>query len=303
MNPKLFPVLEVVALASAYWPLGAARQAVRGTTLLGAYWWAFFALASWIAVAGAETARAAPWTASHLRYAAAALSMCPMMAVLGARRPGVGAWHFVVLVLLVVLSVPLLQSLLRGRWDRPLRCDDVWTLLFAAVLLVGTINYVPTRLAPGHCVVGLFLAAVGASASPWRAARDWEMVREGARLAPAGVAAGIWLAWWIGRPRRGDAAPRSWDRVWWDYRQRFGLIWSRRVQERFNASAEHLGWTIRLRWSGFVTLGAPDRSQETADGLLSAPGPMQNALRSLLRRFVSDEWLAERVELRPKSPR
>lgn len=301
MGLKLLEVLEVAAVASAYWPLSVARGALCGTTLGGAYRWALLALAGWVVVAGAEAGGATAWTVGHLRYAAAALSVCPMMAVLGARQPGLAAWHFVVLVLFVVLLVPLLQALLRGRGERPLRADDVWTLLFAGVSLAGVVNYVATRLAPGACAIGVFLVAVVASAGPWDSVREWGTVRWGARLAPLGVAAGTWLGWCNWRLRKRNLRPQSWNRVWLDYRERFGLIWSRRVQERFNASAEQLKWPVRLSWRGFVTAGEEDQTMEPAVSLLVASDPMQTALRSLLRRFVSDEWLAARLEV-PRQP-
>lgn len=288
--------LAVAAVASAFWPLAGARRALSGTTLVGAHRWALIALAGWLIVAAGDALRAAPGNTGHLRYTAAALSVCPMVAVLGARRPGLGAWHFVVLVLLVVLLVPLLQTLLRDRWARPLRCEDAWTLLFTGVLLVGTVNYVPTRLGPPVCLVALFLAAVALSVGPWQAARDTWIARWGARLAPAAMAAGTWLAWWTCLRRQVATPPRSWNRVWRDYRERFGLIWSRRIQERFNASAVQLDWPVRLGWGGFAPHPEQPSGTQAALSLLDRPGPAQTALRSLLRRFVADEWIAQRLE-------
>src|SRR5262245_21972391 len=72
---------------------------LRDTTLVGAWVWA---LGSIVAVATAEISTAS----EPLKFAAAALTLCPAVAVLGAKRPQDRAWHWIVLSLWVVVCVP-----------------------------------------------------------------------------------------------------------------------------------------------------------------------------------------------------
>ena len=63
---------------------------------------------------GTQTATAA-WPGSRvaaLGYTALSLTGCAGVAVLGARRPGVGPWNFVLLGLLAVMLLPLAEGLL-----------------------------------------------------------------------------------------------------------------------------------------------------------------------------------------------
>ncbi len=55
----------------------------------------------------------------------------------------------------------------------------------------------------------------------------------------------VWGCWWGPRP-----AQSEFDRLWLDFRDRFGFFWSQRVREQFNNSAAHAGWPVYLRWRG-----------------------------------------------------
>src|SRR2546423_30545 len=78
------------------------------------------------------------------RYLALCLTGCAGVAVLGARRPHVGAWNFVVLGLLAVMLLPLLETVIAGAPS----LDVLRVLFLSATLGVGMLNYLPTRLAP-----------------------------------------------------------------------------------------------------------------------------------------------------------
>src|SRR6185295_15343995 len=80
---------------------------LRGTTLVAP--WAWSALAT-LTVAGSEVAAGlagdlASWIVP-LRFMAAMSAFCPIMAVLGAKRPQDRAWQFIVLSLWAVLCLP-----------------------------------------------------------------------------------------------------------------------------------------------------------------------------------------------------
>src|SRR6185436_4811717 len=92
------------------------RRSLSQTTLVSAAWWAAAATVTIVAVeaAGAVFSWDAGWLAP-LRFCAAALSFCPFVAVLGAKRPQHLAWNFVVLSLWGVVSLSALTALAMQR--------------------------------------------------------------------------------------------------------------------------------------------------------------------------------------------
>jgi hypothetical protein len=83
-----------------------------------------------------------------------------------------------------------------------------------------------------------------------------------------------WFGW-----RRGYAPASEFDRIWLDFRNRFGLVWGQRVREQFNRAAAHAGWPITLYWQGLLrTPGAAMPDPETQDEIVAT-------LRALLKRF------------------
>src|SRR2546427_9124 len=92
-------------LLSAAFPLGWAWQANRRTSLIQAIHWALIAWAAWC-VAFALASRSSFQAVAAGTYLALSLTGCAAIAVLGARRPGVGAWNFVVAALLAVDVMP-----------------------------------------------------------------------------------------------------------------------------------------------------------------------------------------------------
>ena len=98
--------------AAAVYPLWRAWRANRGTALAHAVGWAVAAWAAWLAafLFGGDGALG--------RYVALSLTGCAGVAVLGARRPHVGAWNFVVASLLAVLLLPVAQGFRHAATSR-----------------------------------------------------------------------------------------------------------------------------------------------------------------------------------------
>src|SRR5438067_382013 len=143
----MFWLCGLALLAGAY-PLCRALRASRQTTLRQAVLWGACAWAAWLAVpAAAALGRVAE--GEFGRHLALCLTGCAGVAVLGARRPGVGAWNWVVCGLLAVLLLPAAEGL--GR-PRP---EPAHLIFLGATLAVGLVNYLPTRLGPA----ALLLAA------------------------------------------------------------------------------------------------------------------------------------------------
>src|SRR5262249_24210767 len=118
------------------WMLLVAWRANRRTALCQALNWAWAAWAAWTAtaVADATAATSGDW----LRYLALCLTGCAGVAVLGARRPGVGAWNFVVFGLLAVMLLPVAEGLvLTGS----LHLDGLRIVFLGGTLAVVALNY------------------------------------------------------------------------------------------------------------------------------------------------------------------
>src|SRR5438105_4854426 len=99
--------LTCAALATTAYPLAVAGRASRRSTLRQAVSWAASAWALWLLVLVAAALGHQAGDAG--RYLALCVTGCASVAVLGARRPGVGAWNFVVCGLLLVLVLPVVD--------------------------------------------------------------------------------------------------------------------------------------------------------------------------------------------------
>src|SRR5689334_9462732 len=138
----------LVLLAGGY-PLVRAWYANRYTTLRPTLGWATAAWAAWLTVVWGVWGKFEPTLG---RYLALSLTGCAGVAVLGARRPGVGAWNFVVVGLLAVLLRPLWEGL--GE----LHLGEAHLAFLAATVVLPLVNYLPTR--PGPAAAALAAGAV-----------------------------------------------------------------------------------------------------------------------------------------------
>src|SRR5438128_1202792 len=101
------------ALLTAAYPLLRMVLSNLHTTLRQATLWAGAAWGCWLLVfLAAARGEKNVFLGRHL---ALALTGCAGVAVLGARRPGVRAWNFVVCGLLAVLLLPMVEGLGRPR--------------------------------------------------------------------------------------------------------------------------------------------------------------------------------------------
>lgn len=282
--PPTFAVLALAAMGTA--ALVWKRPALRGTTLVPAWWWSLVSL--WF-VAGTEllvhnSTASASW-ADPLRFTAALSTFCPGMAVLGAKRPQDRAWPMIVLSLWVVLSLPAGHTLLFGSGHMELH--TAWSVFLVLLIVAATFNYLPTRYGLSSFLLAAAQLVLLAPHSAWNV--KWLT----ALCCPvSGLAIGVLaivLAALGAMPSRGPL--QGIDRAWIDFRNLFGAVWGLRIIERVNASAKASGWKFRLTWHGFVTdEGAPIEE-------LSAPiAPIfQQQITPLLNRFVSPDWIAKRL--------
>jgi hypothetical protein len=246
-----------IVILSGFLPLTHAWMRNGHTTLRHALAWALAAWASWMAAA---------WYGGDFPlYLALSLTGCAGVAVLGARRPGVGAWNFVVAGLLLVLLLPLAEG-----WGE-LRLAGAHLAFLGMTLAVGLFNYLPTRLAPG-----VLLLAAGCAASLARLAG--QPLSASVRWAGAWcLALAPWAAWVaLMQCRQGEGLTEA-DLLWLAYRDRFGFVWGQRMRDQFNRAAAHAGWPIHLAWRGFRPGSGP--------GMTPAAEQIRTLLRAVLKRF------------------
>jgi hypothetical protein len=249
-------------------PLWKVCQANRQTTLTHALAWTAAAWLAWTWVAVQSVADYSSWWA---RYQALTLTGCAAIAVLGARRPGMAAWNFVVAGLLAVLSLPFAQTLLTGQPHL-----EWYNMAFVgAVIAVGVLNYLPTRMAPAAVSLGLGTAIE--SITLWKQLAGVPM-RDLHGLACLTVAATPWLASMALLRRRRPVS--EFDRRWFAFRDSYGLVWGQRLREQFNAACRNAGWPAVLWWTGLRHLPGHRRLDSVEQEEMIA------ALASLMKRFT-----------------
>ena len=230
--------------------------------------------------------------AGALAYLSALASLAALISAFNARRPGGGAWAILMGVLVLVFCLPWLEGsglAHRGQgWGAP-RLDAPWSWFFGLLIVAGTTNYAPTRFGPAAAALALALVLAGfARGTPEREA--WM-----ASASPWFLALAIWLAEATSRPNRETSRPNretsGTNRLWFWFRDHWGVVWALRVQERVNRAAEAGNWPVRLGWFGLETRegGAADLPRDTALA----------TLKSLLRRFAE----ADRIDAEAGLPR
>ncbi|MFI4876190.1 MAG: hypothetical protein ACIALR_12655 [Blastopirellula sp. JB062] len=275
--------------------LMARRKALHGTTLVAPWRWALIA---WISVTGAEAwigfAVSAGSLATYrdsLRFLASMTLFCPQIAQLGAKRPQNVAWQWVVVTLWAVLVMPVGEQLAAGRGGELILSGARSWFLFVLVV-VGLLNNGPTRFGVTAILLAMSQTLLLAQHLPGLG-RD--LAAGGAALAILLLLMAILLTV-LDWPSRGSVS-RPEDRVWLDFRDSFGAFWGLRVAERINASATRYQWGLWLTWSGFAQVEFVGLAGEVNEEVNSA---LRLSLRSLLRRFVSDDWLRQRLP--PEKP-
>ncbi|MCH2114153.1 MAG: hypothetical protein MK171_04495 [Pirellulales bacterium] len=262
---------------------------LRGTTLAAPCLWTVTAVAglAGLAAAGGSAGEADGIYLSAARFASAAMTLCPMMAVLGAKRPQDRGWQWVVLTLWIVLVWPAAQAVLMLQGPR-VELYVAWKIFVAALVGVGLLSYLPTRNGAAAVLVAVgqlllldefleFLSGLATVSRPWTLpvglgcfASAALLVRFQPERSPAKS----------GIPSTPSVALLS--AQWQHFRDAYGAFWALRVLGRINQNAEIRQWPVRLGWSGFESLPG-DQSPPPAELRLAE---LEQSTASLLRRFV-----------------
>ena len=306
----------VAALAAAGW-----RRA-RGTTLAAPLAWAVASAAVLALVEGAlawNGAAIPTSTASLLRYAAAVGTFCPLMAVLGAKRPQDRGWQWIVLSLWIVLLVPAGQAW-ASRTGGAFALAPMWRLMLGALIALGLLNYLPTRHAFASAMIAV--AEMGLLEDYFTAPSSDSATH---RLGGAALLAVAAVRITGSTRRRGliAEAPNSaalpddqltpFTQRWLAFRDGWGAFWALRILHRINETATLSHWPVRLQWNGFGPVEAtpphdPHRPLVTPQSAIRDPqseippsAHIQQTMDTLLRRFErarDDEGVTLPAELR-----
>ena len=277
----------------------AGMMLVRGTTAVPAAAWA---VAAWSSLAGEMLIRAGgglvdPGTAASARLAVAAVSLCPAMSLLGAKRPQHGVWQFIVATLFVVLILPVGPALVAFPGSLPgVHLLAKWFMV--ALSVVGWMNFIATGrgLAATLVTVGQiilmrpFLPGFTMADQIDGVIQNPSIDCAAACLAAMGtlLAAGQgWLAGALACRSEDDSGVHPLkaiiDPPFRALRETLGAAWALRVAERFDQIAAARGWPCRLSFGGLSVDGAgPDPAWQR---------DAWRAFAALMRRFVTVEWL------------
>ncbi len=264
--------------------LALVRRRLAGSTLLGPWCWMVIAVLAicgtelWLALSHPSAPIADAW-----RFVAATSIFCPLMSLLGAKRPQDQAWHFIVLTLWGMLALPAAEALLL-RPGQPLAIIDFRAWFLLALIGLGLLVMLPTRrwwatllMAGGEAVFfWAYLPGVHSESSPWH-------VVGGLLLFALALLVTL---------RQLPRQTRGFDRLWLDFRDAFGSLWGARVLERVNATAVMYDWSIRLGWNGFHHVDDPMAQAEIPAEIAA---DLKQTLVNLMRRFVSQTWIDDRL--------
>ena len=275
-----------------------ALHRLRGTTLAAPAAWA---LASALALAAVEAGLAlnpiSPFWDSIWRYTAAVGTFCPLMAVLGAKRPQDRGWQWVAVSLWVILLVPAMQAVAARSGSR-LELFGAWRLLLAGLVAMGLLNYFITRYAFAACLMAFGQCGLLAPYL-YDLPDGLQPARRVVGLAAMFVAV---LAVALMRPPHSKMGSTMHPTIlqlnerWSAFRDGWGAFWGLRVMQRVNRTAELGGWPLRLEWwNGFVLIGPESGATGSGAIDMQTSSQIQQTLDSLLRRF-------ERLDATAPSP-
>ncbi len=277
---------SLVVLCVGFWPVLIAYRRTRASPLRTAVGWAFLALV--LALVSQYQALAEPLGGGRPRtclwaYLALSALLASTTSVLGARRPGAGAWSMLMIMLFLLLLVPLLESsllLTKLRDGRRFALEAPWSFFVILIAVAGVTNYLPTRWSLAASTiglgVGLQISALIVSDSP--AARRGIVWSTSTGLYGFGL-----LATLVSPPSR--PSRDEFSRAWFWFRDRWGVVWALRVAERFNESMKRSGLNGRLGWDGMEwELRETSRNPESSEEALTT-------LLMLIRRFATPQEL------------
>ena len=272
---------------------------VRGSTAVPAALWSAAASTAFaMTMLQQATAELDVATQGINRVAFAALSVCPVMSLLGAKRPQYGVWQFIVGSLAAVLALPAVSAVLINPGSLP-NLHILGRCFLPVLVVVGWMNFVGTRRAVAVTLIALghfgliwpLLPGVEFEAALLQTTRDLmsisSMTAGGFIALVQAVLAGF---------KRGQVSVDGvqmlpgnkvfvsrMNTCFFALRETLGAAWTLRLVERFDLLATQRGWPVRLTFRGVQVQESSGDSVWQADA--------DRAMEALMKRFVSTSWL------------
>lgn len=251
---------------------------VKGTTLLASWVWTI--LCVWAIAVTSYLGSSA-----EASYCAGMLVFCPVMSVLGARRPQNRAWEFITASLWIILALPALEVFF-ARQGEAFDVRGLRSWFFVVLIFITVSNIALSRFwLSGILFGGVQVILVSDYLPTWFQFH----LESGQAIALAVGAVAVSLACFWPKPDRSQNT--GVDRVWLNYRDTFGGLWAVRTCESINAYAKLQQWNIRLTWDGFVSMDGDcwDDTEQSAEN--PTIEKLHQLLRNQFRRFVDDQWI------------
>ena len=232
------------------------------------------------------------------RVVIAALSVCPVMSLLGAKRPQHGVWQFIVGALAAVLALPAASAILIHPGSLP-NLHILGRFFLPVLVLVGWMNFIGTRRAAAATLVAVghfgliwpLLPGIQLEDALPQPARDLVAISCMTTGGFLGLAQAVFA-----RLRRrlvladGDRLPLESSEFKYRVntcflalRETLGAAWTLRLAERFDQMARRRGWPVQLTFQGL-------QMQEELREASWEPDALR-AMEALMKRFVSSAWL------------
>lgn len=269
------------------WQVQGQRPLHTGMTSGYAWYWtriSALGLLAAVLFSGAVLAMNPAWT-SGLQYLSAILMLTPAVCMLGARRPGVAAWQwFVVLPLIFVLAWPGAVQIVNSNGRVPLQLSLPALSGFCLVALMSA--------APGlgrgmtvACLLQLAAATAAVSpAIPWLPHSTWLFPSAALLQLLATTQSGNCLRQHQAQLQQAASLHGKTTQLWLLFQDLYGMIWAQRLIERARDFERSEKWQCSLTLDGFTTLATPAETEQAIARALPA-------FRWLLGRFFAGEWV------------
>ena len=273
------------------------RSNLNAWTVRAAWSWMIAALValSVNAVVSLPMLEAAGALVSFTAWFAATMLLAPLVTIPGARRPGIAAWHwFVVVPMVFVLQLPAVSQLHGNHWrssieiSPPAAMGIVVVLLMSAGALVGT---------GSTLFVVVYASGIGLLMIPRE--MNSSILAAISQSAPLLIllAVRIFRRNFLQQTCRLSGASTASQRsriVLELFNSLYGISWSHRVRDRINQFGRREKWTVQLTATGFER---PNGSEPTEEELQL---PLESFVW-VLSRFADEGWLRRSLEAVPES--
>jgi len=302
-----------LSLLVMLWALFRVRPTLINTTLISAWNWLLASCLLWMSIWFGEVLSNvfSDLLAQQLWYLSAIMMLCPLVAVLGAKRPGIRDWSlFILSPLVIVLWWPALTL---WRWQNdgvllpvfPVEIELPHAIGYLLVLLMGAGNYFGTRYTIPILLYAisafLLLGSYSVDVAILTAHKD-AVLRIATLLYTASLIVAILLTRQPASTQQTEQPAefpkllqqrfQPWNRLWNEYANLYGIVWEKRFRDRYNQMCRQYNLEVELQHDGLhVTSEAV-----TDDRVATIMERVEHNFRWLLRRFVDASWIERQLK-------